>query len=34
MVADPRREAVAPVIISEGGCGELETESRRRGSVA
>lgn len=33
-VADPRREAVAPVRIKEGGWGEDSTESRRSGSVA
>jgi hypothetical protein len=32
--ADPRRDAVAPVRIREGGWGEVETESRSRGSVA
>ena len=32
--AEPRREAVAPVTRSVGGCGgELETEARRRGRV-
>jgi len=34
MDADPRRDAVAPVIIKEGGCGESGTDSRRRGRVA
>jgi hypothetical protein len=34
MVAEPRTEAVAPVMIKEGGYGEVGTDSRRRGSVA
>jgi hypothetical protein len=34
MFEDPLRDAVAPVMIREGGCGELETASRRRGRVA
>ncbi len=33
-VAEPRREAVAPVRMREGGWGEVGTASRRRGSVA
>ncbi len=32
--AEPLMEAVAPVNIREGGCGELGTEDRRRGRVA
>lgn len=31
--ADPRTDAVAPVTISVGGCGEDGTASRRDGSV-
>jgi hypothetical protein len=34
MVADPLKDAVAPVIIKEGGCGELSTDSKRSGRVA
>lgn len=29
--AEPFIDAVAPVMSKEGGCGELETEERRRG---
>ena len=31
--AEPLMDAVAPVISREGGCGELETEERSRGSA-
>lgn len=34
IVADPLKDAVAPVIINEGGWGEVSTDSSRSGSVA
>jgi hypothetical protein len=32
--ADPRTDAVAPVMSKEGGCGEVGTEVRSEGRVA